>query len=257
MRADFPSDRGFWKRVWMHRMLGRAERAMFRQLKVPESRQLEWLAGRAAAKDAVRRLLDLHYGLDLPPADIEILPDPWGRPRPEGAWRDLIAGTLSVSISHVDGLAVAVAGLAPGMADELLLGIDVESMRPLAPGFADAAFDGGESEILGDVPLDSREEWMLRVWCAKEAVAKALGLGLVEGPRSVRLAALDVASEAVSVALGDRLAAAFPGTMPSLLAVATGRHGGLVTATTLCEPAGAEPVGDRAAFVLSQAGSAG
>jgi phosphopantetheinyl transferase len=256
LRADFPSDRGFWKRVWAHRILGRAERALFRRLRAPESRQLEWLAGRAAAKEAVRRLLDIHYGLDLRLADIEILPDPWGRPRVEGAWRDSVAGPPSVSISHADGLAVAVAGLAPSMAEEWLLGIDVEPVRPRAPGFADAAFDGGEAEILRGLPPDSRDEWMLRSWCAKEAVAKALGLGLVEGPRSVRVVALDLASETVSVRPGDRLASAFPGpTSPPLLAVSTGRHGDLVMATTLCEPIGAEPVDNGAVPVVRQAGA--
>jgi phosphopantetheinyl transferase (holo-ACP synthase) len=250
MRADFPSDRGFWKRVWMHRMLGRAERALFRERKAPESRQLQWLAGRAAAKEAVRRLLDIHYGLDLPLADIEILPDAWGRPRPEGAWRDLVEAPLSVSISHVDGLAVAVGGVAPALADELLLGIDVQSVRRPAPGFGQAALDGGEAEILQDLSPDSREEWMVRAWCAKEAVAKALGRGLVDGSRSVRLASVDVASETVFVSLGDRRMADFPGLTSSLLAVTTGRHGDLVMATTLCEPIGAEQVGDRAVSVL-------
>jgi 4'-phosphopantetheinyl transferase EntD len=165
----------------------------------------------------------------------------------QGAWRETVPDPPSVSISHADGLAVAVAGLAPATAEELLLGIDVEPVRPRAPGFADAAFDGGEAEILQGLPSDSREEWMHRSWCAKEAVAKALGRGLVEGARSVRVVALDVVSETVSVRLGDRLTAAFPGlTSSPLLAVSTCRHGDLVMATTLCEPIGAELVDDRA-----------
>jgi phosphopantetheinyl transferase (holo-ACP synthase) len=125
LRAEFSSDRGFWKRVWIHRMLGRTERALILQSNASDSHQLEWLAGRAAAKEAIRRLLERHYGLDLPLADIEILPDPWGRPRPEGAWLDRVDGPLCVSIRRVDGLAVAVAGLAPAMPDELFSGTDV------------------------------------------------------------------------------------------------------------------------------------
>jgi len=46
------------------------------------------------------------------------------------------------------------------------------------------------------------------------------------------------------------VSAAFPGLASSLLEVTTGRHGGLVVATTLCEPAGAEPVDRRAITVL-------
>ena len=109
---------------------------------------------------------------------------------------------------------------------------------------------GAEAEILHDLPIDSREEWTLRAWCAREAVAKALGFGLVEGRRPVRLSALDMASEIVSVSLGDRATADLPGLTSSLFSATTGRHGDLVTATTLCEPVGAEPVGLRAVPVL-------
>jgi phosphopantetheinyl transferase len=234
----------------MHRILGRTELDLFRRVSGPDSRQLEWLAGRAAAKEAIRHLLEIQHGLGLPLADIEILPDRWGRLRPDGAWRDRVDGSPSVSISHAGGLAVAVASLSPSMSDERLLGVEVQAVRPLSPGFVDAAFDAEEAEILEGLPTDLREEWTLRAWCAREAVARALGPGLVVGPRPVRLAALDVAREIVWARLADSLIAAFPDLAPSPLGVTTGRHGDLVVATTLCEPAGAEPIDHRVITVL-------
>jgi phosphopantetheinyl transferase (holo-ACP synthase) len=120
MRAEFPSDRAFWMRVWAHRMLSRAERALFHQLGGPESRALAWLAGRAAAKEAVRHLLVEHFALDLPLADIEILPDSAGHPQVEGPWRQLVSHPPTVAISHAGGLAIAVAGLGPMNAEDLL-----------------------------------------------------------------------------------------------------------------------------------------
>jgi phosphopantetheine--protein transferase-like protein len=237
VRADFPSDRGFWKRVWANRMLSRAERELFRRLSAPESRQLEWLAGRAAAKEAVRQLLGDHHGLDVPLVDIEILPDAWGRPRVDGAWRESVPVLPVVSISHTDGLAVAAAGLAESAGSEGLLGIDVEFLHPRPPGFAEAAFDAEELEILHGLPPDLHEEWVLRAWCAKEAVGKAMGRGLVEGPRSVRVAGVDTLSESVLVQPSGRSIAALPNPAFSPdFVVSTGRYGDLVVATTHRDP---------------------
>jgi hypothetical protein len=49
-------------------------------LGVPEERQLEWLGARTAAKEAVADLLRSAHGLDLLPAEIEILPGADGAP---------------------------------------------------------------------------------------------------------------------------------------------------------------------------------
>src|SRR5262249_46789619 len=136
--AAFPFDRGFWKRVWAQRILGRAERDQFRRLRTPETRQLEWLAGRTAAKEAVQQLLREHYGLELRHADVEIAPDAQGRPLVDGAWRNLVERPPVVSIAHTAGWAVALAALDPS--GRLRLGIDVERVRPRGEGFADLAF---------------------------------------------------------------------------------------------------------------------
>jgi phosphopantetheinyl transferase len=240
--ARFPSDQAFWKRIWAHRILGRSERDQFRQLRSPEPRQLEWLAGRAAAKEAIRALLRTQYGLDILPADVEIYPDEWGRPHVAGGWRGAVPGAVAISIAHTDGVAVALAGVeapgAGGEASSLRLGIDVERVRDRPEGFAELAFTAGEQELLATVPPGLRLEWTLRSWCAKEAVAKASGYGLIEGPRSVEVMALDIDRELIAVRLANQLAAAHPDLADSPLVVYTGRDGDLVVATTLCEPAG-------------------
>ena len=121
VRTGFVSDRGFWKRVWAHRMLGRAEREQFRRLTIPESRQLEWLAGRAAAKEAVRA---------APPVPLldSTSPSPTSRSMPTtgkaASWPEgpgVTSGRTTppvVSIGQIDGLAVAVAGLPPASGDD-------------------------------------------------------------------------------------------------------------------------------------------
>ena len=64
------------------------------------------------------------------------------------------------------------------------VGIDVEHIAPRGPEFEQIAFDQQERELL-DRFGDHRDEGIARFWCAKEAVAKALGRGLVEGPQTL------------------------------------------------------------------------
>jgi phosphopantetheinyl transferase len=246
-----PSDQPFWKRVWAGRILSRTEREEFRHLRTPDGRQLEWLAGRTAAKEAVRHLLRVQRGIDVPLADIEITADPEGRPVVDCAWRDFVGTPLSVSVAHTGGWAVAVAGLSatPGSAmGDLPLGIDLERIRPREPGFVEIAFTADEQQLLADLAdLGEMENaWTIRAWCAKEAIAKALGLGLIDGPRSVEVVGGSPANQVLAVELRGRLAGAFPDLAATPLLVYTSREGDLVVATTLSEAVVADPTSDTA-----------
>jgi phosphopantetheinyl transferase len=198
--VDVPGDRKFWKQVWAGRILGPNERDAFAALRVPDARQLEWLGGRTAAKEAVRALLAAGPGIEATLADIEIQPDAAGRPVVSGPWRDRVPGPLGVSIAHSDGVAVAVVGASD------FLGIDVERVRTPGRGFGEVAFDDEERQRLSELP----EEWALRCWCAKEAVAKATGSGLSDGPGSVVITAVDPLEERLTARLAGRLAEAHP-----------------------------------------------
>jgi acyl transferase domain-containing protein/phosphopantetheinyl transferase len=227
-------DRAFWKRVWACRVLSRAERAAFRQLRLPEPRALEWLAARTAAKEAVQRLVETRYGLDLLPADIEILPDALGRPVVGGSWTADVAPAPVVSLAHTQGLAVAIAALGGRV------GIDVEVVRAREQGFADVAFAPGEIELLAAFPPEVRDEWTLRFWCAKEAVGKALGTGLTRGPQGLSVTAVETAAGTIQVRLGAEMARDHQDLAESPIVVHTLREGDLVVATTLCEQEGSE-----------------
>jgi len=48
----------------------------------------------------------------------------------------------------------------------------------------------GESS--NTMPQDVRDEWSLRMWCAKEAVAKALGRGFAGGMQALQIAEAEV-----------------------------------------------------------------
>jgi phosphopantetheinyl transferase len=88
-----------------------------------------------------------------------------------------------VSISHVDGSAIAVVTDGEGVAG---IGVDLERRGRMKPGMEDVAFSAPEREMLDSFVGDERQAWALRFWCAKEASAKATGCDV--GPVSAALA---------------------------------------------------------------------
>jgi phosphopantetheinyl transferase (holo-ACP synthase) len=170
----FTSHGGVWQRALAHVVLSRKERELWRGLRTPEPRRVEWLLGRVVAKCALRVVLEQRHGLRLWPADIEVLPDADGRPVPGGEWtRDVLRPPI-LSLSHASGVAVALVGDADAAA---AVGVDLEHAgRRLREDGERLAFTSGEQALLASVGEGGQDVWPLRLWCAKEAVAKALGL---------------------------------------------------------------------------------
>ncbi len=201
MDARLGADAGLWKGVWASRVLGRRERALLDSLTSPESRQLEWLAARTAAKEGVSELLRVHAGVDLLPADIEILPDELGCPRV--ALPIAVPVTPIVSLAHSRGRAAAICALvAPGATAGI--GIDIEQLRPRPAGFAGAALAATERGLLASVDPRDVDEWLLRCWCAKEAAGKATGHGIALGTERATITGIDVEHERLAVDVAGR-----------------------------------------------------
>ena len=175
------SDR-IWERVLARLVLGRTERDEFSKMAGVAKRRHEWLIGRAAVKDSVRTLHKATGGADLFPADIEIAKDLKGRP-----FIAEFPGKIVpfVSLSHSDG--VAVAASARGVAG---IGVDIEAIRELEEGFEAAAFSQKDIALLGSKDSE-RSERVIRAWCAKEAVAKALGTGLGGRQKELEISSVD------------------------------------------------------------------
>jgi 4'-phosphopantetheinyl transferase len=123
-----------------------------------EKRRKEWLAGRLAAK----ALLTAGGGN---PADFEISMDKLGRPSCGGAL---------VSITHSNGWAAAV--MKPGSS---FLGLDLELIEERHRAWYSDYFHPQE------LPLHDPSE-ATRLWTIKEALLKALGLGLMADPLAIR-----------------------------------------------------------------------
>jgi len=223
---------GLWKELWASLILTRQERQIFRGLRGPEHSQIEWLCGRTTAKDTMRSFLRRRYGLALLPADIEIIQDEHGRPMAQGPWTQRLPRVPELSLSHSGGLAVALAG---DGSDGRRFGIDVEAIRELTPDFETTVLRADEKRLLNAVPQSIRAEWLLRLWCVKEAVAKALGRGPVEGLSDVRILDLCTQTGRVEANLRGDLAAAVPEASGLKLSVYAARDGAYVVATALYE----------------------
>jgi acyl transferase domain-containing protein len=228
----FQEGSSLWKELWASLVLTHEERRRFAERRGPERRQLEWVAGRTAAKDAVRSFLQKNYQLHLLPADIDISPDAYGGPVAGGSWTQHLRAVPRVSISHSENTAVA---LAYDGSRGLRCGIDVQDVRELAPDFEASVLMNDEQRQLDAVVRSLRAEWVLRLWCVKEAVSKALGRGLIEGPASVRILALDAQTGIVTATPEGKLTEAVPEASGEKLLAYTGREGSCVFATAIFE----------------------
>jgi phosphopantetheine--protein transferase-like protein len=191
-----------WSQVVAHMVLSQAERRAFAELKLVPVPAASWLLGRVAAKDAVRWQRSLAVGL----ADVEVWPDGSGKP----AVRILGETTTPplVSLAHKGFAAIAVAADPAACSG---VGIDLEGMAPVAAAVIEDAFTPQERALIeGSAGTEPAEHWILAAWGAKEAVGKALGKGVLGGPRSLEVVAIDPGTGRLRVALRGLMAEAFP-----------------------------------------------
>lgn len=152
-----------------------------------ESRRVEWLYGRIAAKDAVRGLLFERGLRPLFPVEVSVRTTESGAPAVIAPWD----GALSVSIAHKGTRALA------AVREGEPVGVDIEHIEKRDSSFERVAYRTEELGLLH--PQWDREEWLTRLWCAKECVAKARGTGMTN-PRALPVTAID--GEALQVDRG-------------------------------------------------------
>jgi phosphopantetheinyl transferase len=153
------------------RYLGAEERAEYAG-KNPRA-QRQWLLGRIAVKDAVRRWLWDRGAGPVYPVQIRVRNAAGGRPLVDGPFD----GPLPVSLAHTGTVAAALVGDVGGPG----VGIDVEQVADRGAAFEAAALSAAERDLLDRLGGD-RDAWLARFWTAREAAAKAAGTGLAGRP---------------------------------------------------------------------------
>ncbi len=212
-------------RVLAHALLSYEERAEWRALGGTVRHRREWLFGRAAVKEAVRMALLQQTGRLLYPSDIAVLHDERGAPFVDGWWRGELADAPWVSLSHTSRACLVAVGAAGSP-----VGVDFEDLgrirQPEAMVGMLTPLERSAVEGLAGAALDER---LLRIWCAKEAAAKFLGVGLQGRPEAFEVRFVDGGCE--------RAVVRFEGTTTEVSVV---REGSAVIALAAGEPAAAE-----------------
>lgn len=172
-------------RIMAHALLGPVERDEWRLLQGPLRRKREWLFGRGAIKEAVRAWVQARTGRMLYPSDIVVGHDDLGAPFVCGWWTEHLCAAPRVSLSHNSNYCLV------GVATEPI-GVDLEEPGRLRqPELLTDALAPAERVLVQGLHGAELEERQLRLWCAKEAAAKCLGLGLQGRPWDWQVTAAD------------------------------------------------------------------
>jgi len=190
----FEKNQEIWLKALAYVLLSPSEREDWREMQGATSRRVEWLFGRATAKEAVRRYLQKYLQARWTAADIPIWADDSGKPHALGAWREHTAANIDLSIAHTSKLIVA------AVAANARIGIDIEAIgRDLSEDFTKGVFTHEEMELAartGEAPVAT-----LRFWCAKEAISKALGTGIRYSPKDLHITSIDPVSGVILIEL--------------------------------------------------------
>lgn len=180
----FEINQELWLKTLAFSTLSFKEREEWLEMQGATNRKVEWLFGRIAAKESLRRYLSNFMQARWTSADIDIWPDDSGKPHPLGTWSQQSTTYLDLSIAHTSKLIVA------AVAANARLGIDIEmTNRGLSDEFTKGVFNDSELELAantGEGPIA-----VLRLWCAKEAISKALGVGIRYSPKDLQIISLD------------------------------------------------------------------
>jgi phosphopantetheinyl transferase len=195
-------------------------------------RRRKWLLGRVAAK----RLVGETPGLtDLPAAGITVLNRASGQPfvlvEGQGEWG------FPISISHRGELGLAAAPSISGLA----IGADLETIEPRDLALVRQFFTEREATLVAEAG-PACDEVVARIWSAKEAVLKLLGLGLRLDTREIEVSLDGVPFgegpagwQTLDVQLGPTLFSALP---PGSLRVVWRRESGVVLTVAVAAATG-------------------
>ena len=153
-------------------------------------RRRKWLLGRWAAKRLLGELTagdnDLVTGLLGKPGSKEdwrcqfsVLNDEAGAPYVDREGQGRLP--LSLSISHREDWGLAAVALSPGAS----IGADLETVEPRDPALVRQFFSESEADRVAKTGGSDVERTVARIWSAKEAVLKAMGIGLRHDTRDI------------------------------------------------------------------------
>ncbi|XZF15880.1 acyltransferase domain-containing protein [Chitinophagaceae bacterium MMS25-I14] len=162
---------GIWLSSLLHMYCNENERQYWSSLPEKGKRRTEWLLGRIAAKEIVRKWASFNHCLYILCPDIKICYDTEGRPFAVCEELEQAGIVPDISLAHSNMQAVAIAakpGWRAGVDAEYLSGNAKEDQH------LEIAFDAAELKLVHDSGTSLRA-----FVCAKEAAGKAIGTGIL------------------------------------------------------------------------------
>jgi len=182
-------------RTLAHTMLNAEEREEWRALQGQPRRRIEWLFGRAALKEAVRNWVHRQTGQLLYPTDIVVGRNDFGAPVIGGWWCETLIAAPQVSLSHTATICLAAVA-----APDQPIGVDLEDIeRVRHSDLIVQTLAPDELVLVEGLQGDALAERVVRLWCAKEAASKCLGVGLQGDPQAYRVVSADQGCERLTV----------------------------------------------------------
>lgn len=190
---------GIFLRILAHVYLGADERIAWHALGGSVRHLRKWLLGRACIKEVVRYWIYQSTGELLHPSEVVVQHDERGAPSAGGWWCGTLVDAPSISLSH-DSTACIAALVDPVSR----VGIDREQLgRIRKPELVIEALTPTEKTSLEGLDGLVLQDQLLRIWCAKEAAAKFLGLGLLGLPAAFEVQFADRASDSAYVGYAE------------------------------------------------------
>jgi len=187
MKPDYPV---FWSVLSFDSIpedldwLSLPEQNRYQQFRFPK-RQNDWLLGRWVAKNLLSNLLI--YSYTLPFHELSIHNEESGVPFV--MWNDQrLEGSLS--ISHRGENAVAAFCFDP----DISIGIDLEEIEAKSRGFVEDYFTESEAETVLALSIEEQALAASLLWSGREAIVKALQIGLRIDTRQIALKPLPLSS---------------------------------------------------------------
>ncbi len=185
---------GIIKLTIAYLVLNKQEREFWYSLPEKGLRRTEWLLGRIVAKDAIRQWAKKQFNMELAPIDVQILSTIAGKPWVYCPELAAVTQLPDISISHSQNSYVAAVSM-PGMQ----VGIDVQRLDGVrTDDWHDSAFSASELDILAP-SVQKNPALLIGAWCAKEAAAKAAGIGLQGNPKQWQVTSYDVLSQQIAI----------------------------------------------------------
>jgi acyl transferase domain-containing protein/phosphopantetheinyl transferase (holo-ACP synthase) len=219
---------GIWRKILAYIILNSNERKVWSKLSEAEHNHTDWLLERFVGKEGVCLFLKEHYGIQVWPADVEIVANN-SKVSVSKELIDHVNKSISLSIARANGVAVA---LVAEKTENQCMGIEIIEYPVKEKEIDRVEMSSDESRLISEFDMGDLTEWSHRISCAKNAAAKAIGVSLTGADQDLKVRKLDKESGTLEFEATESLIQKFPQITTKHIKVSTIRKNNFIVACT-------------------------